>query len=175
LDYASIYTKIPAEMVEYLDSTADREGKSKAEVIRELIEKGIETDDLMRQLEKLRGDLRASEGGRKQIEAVKANVGNPVDYDAIGAAVARQLEPIKSQIDGLRTPSEPKQVSTMKIVPDHLKACEECYRKLVDMWKDAKFQCSKCNFPYFWDRSVLDSDEFVCPMCGFDGYEDRKA
>jgi hypothetical protein len=62
----SVSTRLDNETYQYVCETADERDVSQAEVLRELIEKGVEYDDLKRENERLQNRVRKLIDGREE-------------------------------------------------------------------------------------------------------------
>ena len=168
-------------------SMSEDQVKSKGDIIRELVEKGLDADELKQQVERLKTENNQLNGDKRELKA-KATVGNPnpIDVEDLKATILNGindgLNPIKEDIKdhlgsikselsigGSSETSDPNIDHTV----EHLERCLDCAKKAWDLFDKAQSECADCQMPYPWDRSVIESSSFKCPKCGSDEAADR--
>jgi len=64
--------------------------------------------------------------------------------------------------------------SKVEDVAQHVKDCPECYSKIGDLFKNAKYECVNCGLPLIQDEEALKKAEIACPNCKSDRFTDRR-
>jgi len=77
-----------------------------------------------------------------------------------------------TNLEGQLSKSKPEAQDVIQ----HIKACPECYGKLWDTFKSAKYRCANddCRMPLIQSDEDLAKAEKACPHCGSESYTDEK-
>lgn len=72
--------RIPDDVVEHIEGEAKERDVSKSEVVRELLERGIEYDDLQNEVDRLRNQLQATNDRNEIDDKLVKYVENDIEY-----------------------------------------------------------------------------------------------
>ena len=72
--------RIPEDVVEHVEGEAEERDVSKSEVVRELLEQGIEYDDLQTEVDRLRNRLQATNERNEVDDKLVKYVENDIEY-----------------------------------------------------------------------------------------------
>ena len=78
--------RIPDDIVEHIEEVAEGQDISKSEVVRDLLERGIEYDDLQSKNDELRNQLQATNSRNEVDDKLVRYVENDIDYHEAGLA-----------------------------------------------------------------------------------------
>lgn len=80
----SVSTRLDNETYRIISETADERGVSKAEVLRELVEKGMQYDDVKRENDRLRAEKRTLINDREERTELRRYVEDELSYREAG-------------------------------------------------------------------------------------------
>ena len=72
--------RIPDDVVEHIEGKAEERDVSKSEVVRELLERGIEYDDLQTEVDRLRNQLQATNERNEIDDKLVRYVEHDIEY-----------------------------------------------------------------------------------------------
>ena len=72
--------RIPDDVVEHIEGEAEERDVSKSEVVRELLERGIEYDNLQNEVDRLRNRLQATNDRNEIDDKLVKYVENDIEY-----------------------------------------------------------------------------------------------
>jgi hypothetical protein len=103
----------------------------------------------------------------------KAQPPKAATLDSLKTLIGEALAPLEGKISAL----ENKLSSQNKTedVFEHIKKCPDCYGKLWDTFKSAKYRCANddCRMPLIQSDEDLAKAEKACLHCGSASYTDR--
>jgi predicted Zn-ribbon and HTH transcriptional regulator/predicted transcriptional regulator len=177
---SAIYTKVSDDLNAVLDQMSEDRKVKKSDLIRQLLEDGLEIDGVKKEGERAKAKIAELKGKLDGITSERGQEGERVVFkgsmeqfeQAVKEALEDGIKPLHEVVDRIS-----KQVgSTPKAedVVEHIKKCESCYLQAWEMFDKAKFQCTDCGLPYTFDESKIQKEDFKCPTCGSDKYTERK-
>ena len=72
--------RVPDDVVKHVESEAEERDVSKSKVVRELLERGIEYDELQNEIDRLRNQLQATNERSEVNDKLVRYVENDIDY-----------------------------------------------------------------------------------------------
>ena len=76
--------RVPDDVVKHIDDVADNQDKSKSEVARTLLQKGIEYDDIVSERDQLRNQLQATNKRNEVDDKLVRYVEHDIEYHEAG-------------------------------------------------------------------------------------------
>jgi ribosomal protein L37E len=182
---SAIYTKVSDDLNAVLDQMSEERKAKKSDLIRQLLEDGLETQELRKALERSDAAKRELEGKLDGIKMASEQEGERVVFQG-------SMEQFKQTLaEGIREAEERGAQALAELlekklahsvlpheksedIDAHMQHCVDCAKKAWESFDKAKFQCSGCGMPFPFDESVMQKEDFKCPDCGLDAYTDRK-